>query len=51
VFGEILAENRAMQEICHQLGFDMRYSIEDGVVEASITLGETEAAPVRDRPC
>ena len=41
VFGEILAENRAMQEICHQLGFNMRYSIEDGVVRAAITVGET----------
>ena len=38
VFGEILAENRAMQEICRQLGFDLRYSAEDGVVEASIAL-------------
>jgi acetyltransferase len=39
VFGEILAENRAMQEICRQLGFDVSYSVEDGVVEASISLG------------
>ncbi len=38
VFGEILTENRAMQEICRQLGFDVRYSAEDGMVEASITL-------------
>jgi len=51
VFGDILAENRAMQEICRQLGFDLRYSIEVGVVEASITLGEPLATPVRDPPC
>jgi acetyltransferase len=38
VFGEILGENRAMQEICRQLGFELRYSIEDGAVEASIEL-------------
>ena len=36
VFGTILLENRAMQEICRQLGFDLRYSTEDGVMEASI---------------
>ncbi len=38
VFGQILTENHTMQEICRQLGFEMRYSIEDGVVEASIVL-------------
>ena len=40
VFGQIMTENRAMQEICRQLGFEMRYSIEDGVVEASIAITE-----------
>ncbi|HEY1759157.1 MAG TPA: bifunctional acetate--CoA ligase family protein/GNAT family N-acetyltransferase [Bryobacteraceae bacterium] len=49
VFGEILAENRAMQEICRQLGFDVRYSIADGVVEASIEIGGV--APTHDLPC
>ena len=34
VFGQILTDNRAMQEICKQLGFKLRYSIEDRVVEA-----------------
>jgi acetyltransferase len=40
VFGEILEENRAMQDICRQLGFEVRYSNEDGVTKASIRLGE-----------
>lgn len=40
VFGDILAENDAMQKICRQLGFDMRYSIEDRVMKASMTVGE-----------
>ncbi len=39
VFGQILTENYNMQEICRQLGFEIHYSIEDGVVEASIVLG------------
>ena len=38
--GDILTENRAMQEICRQLGFNLRYSVEDGVVKASMTVGE-----------
>jgi acetyltransferase len=38
VFGDILAENHAMLEICRQLGFDLRYSIEDGVVKATTTV-------------
>ncbi len=41
VFGDILNENDAMQKICRQLGFELHYSIGDGVVKASITLGET----------
>jgi acetyltransferase len=41
VFGDILAENSAMQDICRQLGFDMRYSVEDGVVKATRTFEET----------
>ena len=40
VFGEILAENHAMQEICRQLGFEVSYSIDDGMVEASMVTGE-----------
>jgi acetyltransferase len=40
VFGAILAENWPMQEICRQLGFHLRHSIEDGMTEASITLDE-----------
>jgi acetyltransferase len=39
VWGQILTENHTMQEICRQLGFEAHYSIEDGVVEASIVLG------------
>jgi acetyltransferase len=38
ISGDILAENRAMQAICRQLGFDMHYSIEEGVVKASISV-------------
>ena len=38
VFGQILTDNRAMQEICKQLGFKLRYSLEDRVVEAVIDL-------------
>jgi acetyltransferase len=40
VLGAILAENWPMQEICRQLGFHLRHSIEDGMTDASITLGE-----------
>ena len=36
VFGEILTENRAMQDVCRRLGFDLRYSVEEGVVKATI---------------
>jgi acetyltransferase len=43
VFGQILTENHTMQEICRQLGFETRYSIEDGLVEASIVLGNDSA--------
>jgi acetyltransferase len=38
VFGQILTDNRAMQEICKQLGFKLRYSLEDRVVEAAMAL-------------
>jgi acetyltransferase len=38
VFGQILTDNRAMQEICRQLGFSVRYSLEDRLVEAVIDL-------------
>ncbi len=38
VFGDILAENHAMHDICRQLGFDMHYSIADGVVKASLAI-------------
>jgi acetyltransferase len=41
VFGDILAENSAMQDICRQLDFEMRYSIEDRVIKASISVGKT----------
>jgi len=40
VVGDILAENRAMQEICRGLGFELHYSTEDGVVKAAIPVGE-----------
>jgi acetyltransferase len=39
IFGQMMLENLAMQEICKQLGFDMEYSSERGVVEASLVLG------------
>ena len=38
VFGQILTDNRAMQEICKQLGFALRYSVADRVVIATIQL-------------
>ena len=38
VLGDILADNRAMQEICRQLGFEVRYSVQEGVVKASIAV-------------
>jgi acetyltransferase len=41
VFGDILAENNAMQDICRQLGFDLRYSVEERVIKASTTVAET----------
>lgn len=51
VFGDILAENDAMQKICRQLGFELHYSPGDGVVRASIRLVETtEAAPQLTSP-
>jgi acetyltransferase len=42
VTGDILSENRAMQEICRQLGFHLRYSMDDGVVKVSIMLDNVE---------
>jgi acetyltransferase len=43
VFGQILGENRVMQQVCRRLGFETRYSIEDGAVDASIVLGSDSA--------
>jgi len=40
VFGDILTENRAMIEICRQLGFSIRYSAEDRVVKAILQLDQ-----------
>ena len=40
VFGNILSENRLMQEVCRQLGFELQYSPEEDQVVASLTLGE-----------
>jgi acetyltransferase len=40
VFGDILAENDAMQKVCRQLGFELHYLIGEGVVKASINVGE-----------
>jgi len=38
IFGQILTDNRAMQEISRQLGFSLRYSLEDRLVEATLAL-------------
>ncbi len=38
IAGDILAENQAMHDICRQLGFEMHYSIADGVVKASLAI-------------
>ncbi|MGG6268259.1 bifunctional acetate--CoA ligase family protein/GNAT family N-acetyltransferase [Leptolyngbya sp. AN03gr2] len=35
---EILCENRAMQQICKKLGFQLRRNSEDGVMQAEISL-------------
>ena len=44
VFGDILNENCTMQKICRQLGFELHFSIGDGVVKAFITLDENPPA-------
>ena len=36
LWGHILSENRTMQDVCKQLGFELKYSVEEGVVEASL---------------
>jgi acetyltransferase len=38
IFGDVLAENRGMLEICGALGFETRYSPSDHIVKATITL-------------
>ena len=38
MFGDILADKCGDAADCRQLGFDLRYSTEDGVVKASITV-------------
>ena len=47
IYGEVLAENRRMQEVCASLGFaiDRKDAITDGIVHACLKLqGEREAA-------
>jgi acetyltransferase len=39
LWGHILSENRTMQDVCKQLGFELKYSVEEGVVEASLEVG------------
>ena len=36
--GEILVENRGMQKVCERLGFTLKFSPEDGTVEARLAL-------------
>lgn len=36
--GDILAENAGMQDVCRHLGFQMRYSVEDHVIKASLVV-------------
>jgi acetyltransferase len=38
VFGSILPENRAMQDICQQLGFRLQYLPDEGFVGGSLVL-------------
>jgi hypothetical protein len=38
IWGNILGDNRPMQELARQSGFDLRYSMEEGVVEATLLL-------------
>ena len=40
VFGNILPENRLMQEVCRQLGFGLQYSPEEGFVVGSLALND-----------
>ncbi len=39
VVGDILAENQGMQEVCRALGFELKYSLEDHVIKATLALG------------
>jgi len=41
VVGDILAENQGMQEVCSALGFELKYSLEDHVVKATLFLKPT----------
>jgi acetyltransferase len=36
--GDVLAENREMQEVCQKLGFRLHYSLEDQVVKVEYDL-------------
>jgi acetyltransferase len=40
VFGNILPENRLMQEVCRQLGFHLQYSPEEGFVIGSLAINQ-----------
>ena len=38
VVGDILSENQGMQEVCRALGFELKYSLEDHVIKATLVL-------------
>ncbi len=44
VVGDILAENQGMQEVCKSLGFELKYSLEDHVVKATLTIASDSIA-------
>jgi acetyltransferase len=50
IWGHILSENRSMQELARQSGFELRYSVEEGVVEASLLLFGGADLPVGAGP-
>jgi acetyltransferase len=41
VVGDILSENQGMQDVCRALGFQLKYSLEDRVIKATLLLEPT----------
>jgi acetyltransferase len=46
LYGDILAENKAMLDLCKHVGFELKYSVEERVVKASMAVSrDSEAGP------